>query len=374
MDQNCAHTCRRQLAAAVMALLLALPASAQQPPDKRPEEPRPAAPNAEQLFRDATRLIGEKQTARAIDTLQRGLKLAPDNAQARLQLADLLLAGGRAGEAATLLRSVARSDAALDERLLKALQASASPIELAMAAEAAVARHPAHPVLLGMAVDALLAVGAHERANGYWQKLPPAERERPAALWQLGRLHEAADRPAEAWATYSRAAAGEPRARAALQKLAERQLLIDGWRYFPPAGWTILLPGSGLLIERDSGVQARITRQRASTPATAAATSLAPRLPLAPERLSALLGRPGETTDGPVQLTVSDCLATKGSTCVQVAPASGFTGMLPEIFLAAVPLGTDVLLVSIDNAAPPTALAALRQLARAERLDRGDGK
>lgn len=374
MDQNCANTCRRQLAAALLAVLLALPAGAQQPPEKRPEEPRPAAPNAEQLFRDAAKLIGEKQTARAIDALQRGLKLAPDNTPARLQLADLLLAGGRAGEAATLLRAAARSDAALDERLLKALQASASPIELAMAAEAAVARHPTHPVLLDMAVDALLAVGAHERANSYWQKLPPAERERPAALWQLGRLHEAADRPAQAWAAYNRAAAGEPRARTALQKLAERQLLIDGWRYFPPPGWTILLPGSGLMIERDSGIQARLTRQRASNPATAAAASLGPRLPLAPEQLGALLGRPGETTDGPVQLTVSDCLATKGGTCVHAGPAKGFAGMLPEMLLAAVPLGTDVLLVSIDNAAPPAALAALRQLARAERLDRGDGK
>ena len=95
---------------------------------------------------------------------------------------------------------------------------------------------------------------------------------------------------------------------------------------------------------------------------------------LAPEQLGALLGRPGETTDGPVQLTVSDCLATKGGTCVHAGPAKGFAGMLPEMLLAAVPLGTDVLLVSIDNAAPPAALAALRQLARAERLDRGDGK
>lgn len=365
---------RRWPLAAVLAGFVALSAWAQQAPEKRPEEPQAAPLSAEQLFRDATTLLEQKQTGRAIDALQRGLKQAPDNALARLKLADLLLDNGRAGEAATLLRSAAQADAALDERLLKALQASASPIELAMAAEAAVARHPAHPVLLGMAVDALLAVGAHERASSYWQKLPPAERERPTALWQLGRLHEAADRPVAAWAAHSRAAAGEPRARAALQKLAGRQLLLDGWRYFPPAGWTILLSGSGLLIERDSGILARITRSQASTPTQAATASLAPRLPLAPERLTALLGDPGETTDGPLQLTVSDCLAAKGSTCVQVAPASGFAGMLPEILLAATPLGTDVLLVSIDNATPSAALAALRQLARAERLDRGDGK
>ncbi|WP_374327779.1 tetratricopeptide repeat protein [Azonexus sp.] len=374
MDQPRASFYRRQLAAAVLALLLALPAGAQQPPEKRPEEPRPAAPTAEQLFRDAAKLIGEKQTSRAIDALQRGLRLAPDNMPARLQLADLLLAGGRGSEAATLLRSATPADAALDERLLKALQASASPLELAIAAEAAVGRHPGHPVLLGMAVDALLAVGAHERASGYWQKLPPAERERPAALWQLGRLHEAADRPAAAWAAHSRAAAGEPRARAALQKLAERQLLLDGWRYFPPPGWIILLPDSGLLIERDSGVQARITRQRASTPAQAAAASLAPRLPIAAERLSALLQRPGEATEGPLQLTVSDCLATTAAICVHTGPAKDFAGMLPALHLAALPLGSDVLLVSVDNAAPPAALAALRQLAHAERLHQGDGK
>jgi len=374
MDQTCANTRRGQFAAAVLVSLLALPAGAQQPPEKRPEEPHLVPPTAEQLFQDASGLIGQKQTARAIETLQRGLKLAPDNASARLQLADLLLASGRAGEAVTLLRSTDRSDAALDERLLKALQTSASPIEQAMAAEAAVARHPDHPGLLGMTVDALLAVGAHERANSYWQKLPPTERERPTALWQLGRLHDAADRPAEAWAAHSRAATGEARARSALQKLAERQLLLDGWRYFPPAGWSILLPGSGLLIERDSGIQARITRHRASSPVIAAAASLAPRLPLAPERLIALINRPGKTTDGSLQLTVSDCLPANGSTCVQITSASGFAGMLPEMFLASIPIGPDVLLISIDNAAPSAALAALQQLARVDRLNRGEGK
>lgn len=372
MDQP--HTnYRRWPLAAVLAGFVALSAWAQQAPEKRPEEPQAAPLSAEQLFRDATTLLEQKQTGRAIDALQRGLMLAPKNPEARLLLADLLIQNGRPGEAAAVLHSAntGTDTAAIDERLLKALQASASPLQLAMTAEAVVARHPENAVLLNIAVEAMLGVDAHERAMAYWQKLSPTEQGRPTARWLLGRIHEAADRPAEAWAAYTLAAGEEPRAQSARQRLSERLVVLDGWRYFPPRDWALLLPGGDILVDRSSGIQARVALIRGSTPMQAAEASLAPRLPISRQQLARLLSQSSETPTELVQITFSNCLAGDAGRCIHAGPTKAFAGLLPEVQMATVQLGSDVLIVSIDNADRPAAFAALQALGRPERIYRG---
>lgn len=367
------NPCLRWLSTCLLGCLLSISAWAQQAPEKRPEEPRVQPVTAEQLFSEAETQTQQKQTERAISSLQRGLMLAPKNQRARLLLADLLIQSGRAAEAAAVLHSAntGADTAAIDERLLKALQASASPLQLAMTAETVVARYPENAVLLRIAVEAMLGVGAHERALAYWQKLPPTEQGRPAAQWLQGRIHEAADRPVEAWAAYTQAAGEEPRAQRARQRMSERLVVLDGWRYFPPSDWALLLPGGDIIIDRNSGIQARLALIRGSTPMEAAEASLAPRLPISREQLAALLALPNNTPTGPVQLTVENCLSGNAGTCIHAGPAATFAGLLPEIQMATVQLGPDVLIVSIENADRPAALAALKALGRPERLNRG---
>jgi len=373
MRQPIGTSCQHWLSACLLGCLLIVSAEAQQPPEKRPEEPRIEPVTAEQLFSEAKTQTQQKQTERAIVSLQRSLTLAPKNREALLLLADLLIHSGRAGEAAAILRSASteQDTAAIDERLLKALQASASPLELAMTAEAVVARHPENVVLLNIAVEAMLDVDAHERAMTYWQKLPPTEQGRPTARWLLGRIHEAADRPAKAWTAYTQAAGEESRAQSARQRLSERLVVLDGGRYFPPRDWSLLLPGGDILIDHSSGIQARIALIRGSTPMLAAEASLAPRLPISREQLATLLSQSGEAPTGLVQITFSNCLAGDAGRCIHAGPTEAFAGLLPEVQMASIQLGPDVLLVSVENADRPAALAALQALARPERLNRG---
>jgi len=369
-------SCQRWLSVCLLGCLLIVSAEAQQPPEIRPEEPTVTPVTAEQLFSEAKTQRQQKQTERAIVSLQRGLTLAPKNREARLLLADLLIDSGRTGEAAAILRSASteHDTAASDERLLKALQASASPLELAMTAEAVVARHPENAALLNIAVEAMLGVDAHERAMAYWQKLSPTEQDRPTARWLLGRIHEAADRSAEAWAAYTQAAGEEPRAQSARQRLSERLVVLDGWRYFPPRDWALLLPGGDILIDRSSGIQARVALIRGSTPMLAAEASLAPRLPISRQQLATLLSQSGEAPTELVQITFSNCLAGDAGRCIHAGPTEAFAGLLPEVQIATVQLGPDVLVVSIDNVDRPAALAALKLLGRPAQLYRGEGR
>lgn len=341
-------------------------ALAQQPPAERPAPPVSPPISAASLFKDAEALAASQQPDKAIAAWQQGLDLAPADANARLQLGNLLLQQRRASEAIAVLRPALQSstDLAIYEALLSALRTAGSPIEFAMSAEEAAAKHPAHTGLLLTATEALLAVGAHARAQTYWQKLPPATQSTPQAQWLLGGLHEGQLQPALAWAAYSKAAATEPRAKVAQQRLSKQSVSLAGWRYFAPPNW-IVSPGEAATLQHaSSGTRASIELHQKSALNQAAQAAMLQRLPLPPSDIAALLTQPKADPQAVMQLESLPCPNPDTDLCAHVGPAPAFVGLLPEIYFAVLMLVADAVTVSIDNAERNIALQALVSLSQ----------
>ena len=361
--------------AALLCSCLVATALAQQAPAERPAPPVNTPISAASLFKDAQALTASQQPDKAIAAWQQGLALTPTDANARLQLGNLLLQQRRASEAIAVLRPALQTstDLPLFEALLAGLRTAGSPIDFAMSAEEALAKHPGNPGLLRTATEALLAVQATDRAWGYWQKQPPAEQNTALSQWLLGGILEAQTKPVLAWAAYTRAAPHEHRAKAALQRLSAQSLEISGERYFSPPPWTVLSlsVANASLLNPVNGVRADIALLRQTPSAQALQASLMQRLPLPPDDMQALLTQAQSIPQARVQLERLPCPDPAGALCVYVGAAATFAGQFPDVYVRVVPVGADALVVSIDNVPRTHALQALTALGQPTLLVKG---
>ena len=356
---------------------LAEPEEAAQPlpPEALPAEPALEHATVDSLLADARSHMQQQQREQAIATLRQALLLEASHPAVRSLLADLLIQQGRAADAAVLMQS--ERDSSLDvvgfERLLAALRSAGSAYELAMTAEEAVAAHPEHVGFLTSAVEVLLDVDAHDQAWGYWQRVPQLDRNAPHAQWLLGRIHVAHGQPALAWVAYQQAAVLEARAAEALLRLEGQRLMLGGWHYFVAPQWVVMSVADGVLLDTTSGIQAAVRIVPAIAPVAALEQALSQSLPLAPEDLSALLaGKATPDSVSWVQLAPLSCSSAERGLCVHAGPSSGFAELFPDIYLAALQTGSDVLLVSIEGGSREESIAALELLGRQTWLARGE--
>lgn len=366
--------------AAVLLLLWALPvlhAGAQTPPAVRPEPKLPVTEpaTAQARFKAAEELLAKGQSAQAINALREGLVMAPAEVEARLRLVNLLMAQQQPAQAVPELRTVLRlrPDAKTYEILLSALQTAGSPIDRAMTAEEALARYPGQVALTWTAVDALIAVGAPDRALKHWQTLPQAEQTSARGQWLLGGIHEAHGKSAQAYLAYQLAAGTEPRAKVALQRLAARSLPVDGHRYFAPNGWSTLSGSPPLLIETQSGARATLTLWPSTKPQDALLQTLTKRLPVPPEMLTELLmpamGKPAALVkvspspdNSPPELLRIDRMDCSGVLCIEVSPNQAFTGLLPTLHAGVLDLNPGAWVIVLEGTQRVSAQAALKAL------------
>jgi hypothetical protein len=341
-------------------------AMAEQPPAERPPAPVNAPLSAESLFKQAQALTAQKQPDQAIAAWQQGLTLAPVNDNARLQLATVLIQQRRAVEAIQTLRPALQSstDLVIFETLLNALRSAGSPIDLAMTAEEAVAKHPTHTGLLLTATEALLAVDATDRAFTYWQKLPQTAQTATHAQWLLGRIHETKAKPALAWAAYTKAAVDQPKAKAALQRLSAQSMALSGWRYFAPPKWVVVRGEEATVQNLANGTRASLRLMPKTTVNQAIQAAILQRLPLPFEDIAALLTQPKPDAQALVQLTRLPCPNTDTNICVHVGANAAFSGLLPEVLVGVRILDNDAMTVSIDNSDRNIALQALIALSQ----------
>lgn len=361
------------LTVALLCGCCAAGAVTEQPPAERPPAPKIAPVSAESLFKQAQLLTDQKQVEQAINAWQQGLALAPANLGARLHLAALLMQQRRAGQAVEVLRPALQNnpDVATFEALLGALRAAGSPIDLAMTAEEAVAKHPSHTGFLLTATEAMLGVKANAQAMPYWQKLPAAEQAMPRSQWLLGAIYEAQAQPTLAWAAYTKAAPVEPRAKVALQRLSKQAVELSGWRYFAPADW-LVMPGDANTLEHTTqGARASFQIHTTSTVNQAAQAAIAMHFPLPPTDLAALQAqltavKPDAQALFEVVRMPSPC--ADASLCLRVGPSAAFAGSLPEIHIAVLAFGTTAVTISIDTPDRDVAARALATLSQKTRF------
>lgn len=341
------------------------------------QTPARAAPTAQTHFKAADGFASSGHAPLAIAALREGLALAPTDADARLRLARLLLEQNRYPEALPESRAALqlRPDPQTYAVLLGALRVAGSPIELAMTAEESLQRFPDQVVLLWPAIEALLAVRAPQRAISYWQMLPESEQDSPRGQWLQGAILEAEGKPAQAYRAYGAAAATLPQARSAQEKLAARSVALDGQRYFPPSGWSVL-PGTPVqLFQSHNGMRVTLAFKRGTTPRDAVRQLLESRLPIAADVLAALLAPAGVKADParPASLRIDWLACADGATllCLEATPDKETPGLFPTLHVAAVGLDSGSLVLVLEAADRNPALAALKVLAGAGAVGEG---
>ncbi|MDP2431442.1 MAG: hypothetical protein Q8O33_05375 [Pseudomonadota bacterium] len=274
-----------------------------------------------------------------------------------------------------------RPDVATYTALLRALQAAGSPMDLAMSAEEAVARHPKERAFVWTAIEALLAVKAPERAMKYWDKLPRAEKNTSRGLWLLGAIHENNGATAQAYQAYQTAAQAEPEARKALARLAAHSLLLDGQRYFPPPGWSVEAGSPPQLLDMQNGMRATLTYMGKTKPLEAVRLTLSQALPvsinhlnerLAPAKRNAPNGTKGQAAPEPIQVEWLACAGGNSLVCLEAGPDKDFPDSLPTLYLAALHLRAGTLVLVLEGASRNQAPTVLRTLADARRLAEED--
>lgn len=314
----------------------------------------------------------------ALASLRDALRQDPGNHDARLRLASVLMDRQRYAEALPEIRRVlaTRPDVAAHTAWLRALDTVGAPLERALAAEEAARRHPGHIPFTWSAIEALVALKAHDQAQGYWRKLPKAEQASPRGQYLMGAIQEAAGRPADALAAY-RAAREEPRAQAALARLRERALNLGGPLYFPPAGWT-LLPGEPTrLTDPRAGMVATLTWQARTKLHDALRSVLSQRLPLpADYPLEQMLSSKRKSLKeagppDPLSVEPFACPGQRPMVCVEVGPRKDFAGLLPRFHAGAVELRGGTLVVLLEGGERTGAPGLLRILSDAPLLVEG---
>ncbi len=314
----------------------------------------------------------------AVKGLRELLLRKPDDHDLRLRLAGLLMDRQRYAEALPEIQRVraARPDVAVYTSWLRALDAVGTPLDRALAAEEAAARHAGHVPFLWAATEALVALGLQERAQGYWRKLSKADQATPRGQYLLGAMHEAAGRLSEALAAY-RAARDEARAQAALTRLRGRALNLGGALYFPPAPWSLLPGEPARLTDPRAGHVATPYWLARSKPPEALRKILGQRLPLpADDPLEQALSgkrKPGRETATPEPLSIEPlaCPGQRPMQCVEAGPGKAFAGLLPRLHAGAIDLRAGTLVVVLEGAGQAEAARALRVLGDAPLLPEG---
>ncbi|MDP2432844.1 MAG: tetratricopeptide repeat protein [Pseudomonadota bacterium] len=324
---------------------------------------------AESLFQSVDSLLKRGQAEQAVVALREGLALMPGQVDARLRLANLLIEQGRHGEALPEAQAALRPrpDIPAYDALLRAQRGAGSAIALAMAAEDAATRHPAHVPFIQAAIEALLAVKAADLALKYWQRLPKADQNAPRGQALLGAIHEANGSLAQAWRAYQVAAATEAQAKAALERLATQSLALDGRRYFPPPGWS-LPPGTPLpgtpaqLIDTHSGARATLILMAKAKPDQALLQMLSQRLPMVPPdyldvRLKAEKRKPTKpSSNSPspgmsapefLQVKWLDC---PGLICLEAGPDKEYAQLFSTLHAGAYDLRPGTLVILLEGA------------------------
>lgn len=362
-------------AALLFLALLAWPAWVQAapaaPPEPQLEVTEPVT--AQARFKLAEELLAKGQVQRAIAALREGLVMAPAEVDARLRLANLLMAQRQTAEAVPELRTVLRlrPDAKTYEALVSALQTAGSPIDLAMTAEEALAHYPGQVALTRIAVEALIAVDAPDRALKYWQTLPQTGQTSARGQWLLGNIREANGQPEQAYTAYQLAAAAEPKAKVALARLGARSLALGGQRYFAPNGWSILPGTPAQLVDAQSGARATLILLANIKPQQALLQALTQRLPVPPETLAALLASssnkptapaqnaPNAASREPLRVELLDC---PGLLCIEAGPNQEFTGLLPTLHAGVLDLNPGSLVIVLEDALRVQVQAVLKAL------------
>lgn len=361
--------------AAALFLLLALTAGSGGAAQRAEGTGEPAAQGPEAALRLAEEHLAAGRVEPALAALRQVLVQAPNQHDARLRLIEVLLDRQRHAEALPEIQRLltARPDVAAHAAWLRALEAVGSPLERALAAEEAVRRHPGHLPFTWAAVEALIAVGAHEQALGYWRKLPKAEQASARGLYLLGAAHEAAGRPAEAVAAW-RAARGEPRAEAALARLRARALDLGGVLYLPPPGWRPLPGVPPRLTDPASGALATPAWQARSKAAEALRRVVGQRLPLPAdlplEPVAAGKRKPAKDAapPDPVGIEPLACPGQPPMVCLALGPRQEYAGLLPRFQAGVVEQRTGSLVWLLEGAEPVQAPALLRALGNAPLL------
>lgn len=283
-------------------------------------------------------------------------------------------------EALPELRAALRAnpDAAAYAALLGALQKAGPPIDLAMSAEEAVARHPGERDFVWTASEALLDLRAPEPALKYWRMLPKAAQKTPRGLWLRGAIHEADGQITEAWRAYQTAAHEEPKAHEALARLASHSLSLEGQRYFPPPGWSVQAGPPAQLLDTQSGMRAALTFMSKTKPLDAVKLTLSQALFVSLDHVAELIaagkrkaprGAAGQPTFDPIRIESLPCAGGNSLMCVEAGPSEDIPAPFPTLHVGALDLRrAGTLVIVVEDADRQSASSVLRTLADAGRI------